>query len=751
MTPKDPESARARVRTLEQQIAERDRRLAAVEGMLGGILSSRSWRWTEALRSLAWRRRSLGSRNGGGGLPSALSSPPTGNEAPNPVLAKAKHSFTELSETILDSFLASGSRLTLSGSSAPLVSIVLVVYNRAELTLHCLRSIAEVSGVPLELIVVDNASTDRTRALFDRVDGVRYFQNDENLFFISAVNRGARASRGKYLLLLNNDAVLLPGAINSMVTAIESASDIGGVGGKIIFLDGTLQEAGNIIWRDGTCLGYGRGDDPIGSPYMFRRDVDYCSGALLLLRKDLFDRLGGFDEAYSPAYYEETDYCLRLWQAGYRVVYEPAAAILHYEFASRDPAHASQLQVEKREVFVGKHSDVLAGRLDPSDANILRARQAGTPRTRILLVDDRVPHPRFGSGFPRSHRLLTGLVDYGAFVTLYPLAAYEDSWTQVYADIPGEVEVMMNHGPAALEDFLRTREGFYDLVVVSRPHNMRIMAGIIDRNPSWFARTKIVYDAEALFSTRVKLRRSVLGAGAVSAEPDQTLEDELALAKNADAVLSISEAEAGEFRRGGVAHVEVLSHALDVTPTPDSFDDRSGLLFVGAIYEEGSPNGDSMIWFIEHILPRIQDSLPDIRLTLVGINASERIWSLASEQVSILGPMEDLGELYATHRIFVAPTRFAAGVPLKIYEAAAFGVPVVATSILAVQLGWRQGRDLAVADSPVDFARTVVELYRDRTLWNRIRTEAIDRVRRDCSPRSFDETLQRVIEQTTRA
>ena len=748
MTANDSDSARGRVRSLEHQVAESDRRLAAAQSMLEGVLESRSWRWTQALRSLAWRLRSLGGQNGG--EPSLHPGPPQTEIDPNPGLEQAKDSFTELSETILDSFLASRSRLALPQSSTPLVSIVLVVYNRAELTLHCLRSIAEVSGVGLELVVVDNASTDRTATLFDQVDGARYFRNDANLFFISAVNRGVRESQGKYVLLLNNDAVLLPGAIQSLVATLESAPDIGGVGGKIVFLDGTLQEAGNIIWKNGTCLGYGRGDDPVASQYMFRRDVDYCSGALLLLKKDLFDQLGGFDEAYSPAYYEETDYCMRLWQAGYRVVYEPRAAILHYEFASRDPEHASRLQIEKRQIFVEKHRGALAGRLDRNDLNTLRARHAGRPASRILLIDDRVPHPRFGSGFPRSHRLLTGLVDCGAFVTMYPLAAFEDRWQQVYADIPAEVEVMMGHGPTALEEFLRARQGFYDLVLVSRPHNMRILTEIMARNPSYLQGTKLIYDAEALFSTRIRLREAVLGTAGDSAEPAQTLEDELALAKNADAVLSISEAEAGEFRRGGIEHVEMLGHAIDVTPTPDSYEDRSGLLFVGAIYEDGSPNGDSMLWFLEHILPRIRDSLPGVKLTMAGINTSERIWSQASDHVSVLGLVEDLGELYARHRVFIAPTRFSAGVPLKIYEAAAFGLPVVATSLLAGQLGWQAGRELAVGDTPVEFAGKTVELYNDRTLWNRIRTEALNRVETECSARSFDETLRKLIDPTGR-
>src|SRR5207244_8292943 len=131
----------------------------------------------------------------------------------------------------------------------------------------------------------------------------------------------------------------------STLRVIRSAPDIGAVGGRQVFLDGTLQEAGSIVWRDGSCLGYGRGDDPFAPMYMFRRDVDYCSAAFLLTPRRVWEKLGGFDEAFQPAYYEDSDYCARLWERGLRVVYEPRAMILHYEFGSSNMPNAIDLQI----------------------------------------------------------------------------------------------------------------------------------------------------------------------------------------------------------------------------------------------------------------------------------------------------------------------------------------------------------------------------------------------------------------------
>ena len=747
MTPKDLNDDAFHIRALEKEIADRDRRLAAQQSMLDGIFKSRSWRWTEALRSIAFKIRGLtGSRNG---VPQGRSGTNVG--APTRVtldgqdMSRAvKDGFAKASKTVLEEFLASKARLAIPHAETPAISVILVVHNRAELTLPCLRSLAEPQGVPFELIVVDNDSTDETTALFGRVDGARLFRNSKNVYFIRAVNQGAEHARGRYLLLVNNDAILLPGTLESLMSTIESSDDIGAVGGKIVSLDGRLQEAGNIIWKNGTCQGYGRGDDPLAPPYMFQRDVDYCSGALLLTRKNLFDQFGGFDEAFSPAYYEETDYCIRLWDAGYRIVFDPAACILHYEFASRSREEASELQIEKRKLFVRRHEERLKAHRTKSDANILLSRTARAPEKRILFIDDRVPHPHLGSGFPRAHRILTRLVEWNSFVTMFPTAVISEEWSSVYSDISRKVEVMLHCGPSGLEAFLNDRRGFYDVILVSRPHNMEKLAPIVERNPEWFFQTKIIYDAEAIFAARQSRKQELFGTSAESGIHEDLLAEEIGLARAASAVLSVSEADAKAFREEGVRMVHVLGHALQVEPTTEGFEDRSGLLFVGAVYEDDSPNGDSVIWFAEEILPKIHAVLGNVQVTLVGINKSKRIRAMASERVRVLGTRKDLQRLYAINRVFIAPTRFSAGIPHKIHEAAAFGLPVVATSLLADQLDWTPGEELLVGNTADDFARRCVELYTDTVVWEKVRRRALERVATDCSPGTFDQTLRDV-------
>ena len=199
----------------------------------------------------------------------------------------------------LKEFLARAEPLVLPESNSPKVSILLVFFNQAHLSLLCLESIIEHAS-EVEVIIVDNHSTDKTAQLLNLISGAKLIKNQDNLGFVKAVNQGAALAGAEHILLLNNDTRLEQGAIEYANETLESGEDIGAVGGKILLLDGSLQEAGSLIWQDGSCLGYGRGEDPEQPEYMFRRDVDYCSGAFLLFRKQDFIALNGFDEAVCP-------------------------------------------------------------------------------------------------------------------------------------------------------------------------------------------------------------------------------------------------------------------------------------------------------------------------------------------------------------------------------------------------------------------------------------------------------------------
>lgn len=748
--------------TLRKQLEATEQELASQKWLLSQYLQSPSWKVTAPLRWVMRKLRSVKQAVSGSATDSSSSemiSPPTqpqrsaADHYSDPRTAETAYSdlkqmYASLDRIALETFLASDATLELPAAATPDVSIIVVLFNRAELTFQCLRSIRENFDVAVEVIIADNASTDRTPDLLERIRGARIIRNAENRHFLQAVNEAAREARGTHLLLLNNDAQLLPGSLKAALETIGTDDMIGAVGGRIIRMDGSLQEAGSIIWRDGSCLGYGRDDNPFSSPYMFRRDVDYCSGAFLLTPRKVWEGLGGFDERFKPAYYEETDYCMRLWERKLRVVYDPFAAILHHEFASSaSSANAIALQAEHQGLFAKRHAKRLQQHLD-SSAEVLVARlhRREPPLQRLLFIDDQVPHRSLGSGFPRARTVLLSLLERGYFLTVFPMVVLDEEWSSVYSDVPRDVEVINDMGLPLLEAFLRNRKRYYDAIVVSRPHNMKLFQAVVNAYPEWFKDTAIVYDAEAFLAPREIGLRELNGMRPEAAEIERTYRDEAALAASADCVVAVSEMDRTLFRQYGVGHVHLLGHTLEIEATGRAFQDRHGFLFIGAIHEETSPNADSMIWFLSEVWPIIRRRLGErAELIMAGINRSDRVKSLAGPGVRIIGRVDDLSLQYERARVFIAPTRFAAGIPHKVHEAAAHGLPVVATPILAEQLDWRDGLQIAVGGTAAEFAERCIELHESPQAWLKLRDAALDAVAQECSAKEFEERISEIL------
>jgi O-antigen biosynthesis protein len=653
----------------------------------------------------------------------------------------------ELFQTDLELFFSSGARLVFEPCPAPEVSIVLVLHNRAELTCACLASLQTISK-NFELIIIDNASTDATGRLLDAVVGARIVRNSENLHFVRAVNQAAALASGTYLLLLNNDTRLLPGAVDSALDLIAADATIGAVGAKVVRFDATLQEAGCIIWQDGSCQGYGRGDSPLKSEYMFQRDVDYCSGVFLLTDRTLFLQTGGFDEAFAPAYYEETDYCMRLRALGKRFVYNPCSIVMHVEFASStSPSKALALQQTNRAVFRTRHATALTSHCERNDANMLQARFSHRTEQQVLFIDDCVPHAYLGSGYPRSRDLLVALDALGCRVTLYPLLTLPQNWDDVYSDIPRTVEVMAEGGFNVLETFLRERAGYFNAIIVSRPHNMWIVKKTLKSIPGVLAGAKLIYDAEAVFALRDIRKQTVLGKKVQQMEQDVCVEDELNLARQADRVIAVSETEKQLYLKHGCRDVHILGHSIELSMTPQSFSQRRNFLFVGAFSGTDSPNADSMRWFVEEILPLIKTRISEpFTCCIAGNNSHRDLGDLRSDIVEVLGRVDDLSGLYANSRAFIVPTRYAAGIPYKAHHAAAHGLPMVASTLIAGQLGWRHEQEVLSAGTAEDFAEQCVRLYTDAELWNRLRENAAARIEQECSREAFVESVRSIIQ-----
>jgi GT2 family glycosyltransferase len=638
-------------------------------------------------------------------------------------------------------------RLDFSTTGNCRLAVVMVVWEKFALTLQSLASLRGNFAGDMQLILVDNGSADETAEIEHYVIGAKIIRLNRNIGFLKACNLALREVAAELVLFLNNDVELEFGAVAAAISRIDSGPDIGAVGGKIIRSHGLLQEAGCIIWRDGSTSGYMRDASPLAPEANFLREVDFCSAVFLLCRSQVVAGLGGFDADFAPAYYEEADLCVRMAGAGYRILYDPAIVIRHLEYGSGDSQVARDLMARGKKTFQRKQAAFLQSRPVNTRQNLAAARSPRRGRKNILFIEDRIPLRRLGSGYVRANDIVAALAGAGHAVSIFPVNGGGFTIEDM-ACVPENVEMLHDLDLSQLGGFLHDRPGFYDLIWVSRTHKLARVLPICMEAEIDPARTPFILDTEAIATMREAARCSLAGNRFDFA---QSLQSELALARLCRHCLAVNEAEAGLLRDAGIRSVSVLGTMRQPDPTANAFAAREGLLFVASIHRPDSPNLDALNWYVEAILPALREAMtePPI-LNFAGYIAPEIDMShLAGHpRIRIHKAAGSLRHHYEANRLFIAPTRFAAGTPYKLYEAAAFGLPSVATTLLARQLNWRNGADLldAEVDDAKHFAAQIAHLYQSAELWERLRNNALARIARENKADAFNENVIGIVE-----
>ena len=628
------------------------------------------------------------------------------------------------------------------------LAVIMILRNQFALTMQCLASLRATYPGPIELILVDNASIDDTTTIHELVLGARIIRNEHNTGFLRACNTALEQTAAPTVLYLNNDTILGNDAIRLALRRLASDPTIGAVGAKVIRTHGLLQEAGCFLWRDGSADGWLRGGIPDAPEANFVRDVDFASGCFLLVDGTLLRKLGGFDDAFAPAYFEEVDLCLRIQAENRRVVYDPAVTITHYEYASsRSVRAASTLMLANRAKLRNRHAAALRTRV----ADRRRPAEAAASKTdghRVLFLEDTIPLPRLGSGYGRAADALRGLDAAGWQVTVFPMHPVTTPRHQITQALPETAEILWDRDNRALPALLAERRGYFDLIWVSRAHNLRHLNQIVATSGATLEGARIVLDTEAVFSLRDAARARLDGlpfglSGALAREFDG--------AWICDHIVAVNQAEAAILRDIPLSSVSVLGFNVAPTPTPAPWSERRGLLHVGALTAPDSPNCEGLRWFLDHIHPELESLVgkDDARLTVVGHTADtvDLTWVRNHPGVEFLGSVADLAPLYASRRVFVAPTRFAAGVATKVLDAAAYGLPIACTNLLASQLGWADTPRVLAAplDDPAAFAANTARLVSDRKLWAKTRAAALEGIAAEYNPTLFATQLNAAV------
>ena len=547
-------------------------------------------------------------------------------------------------------------RLTLRQVAEPLVSILVPMHEQLLATAACLCAIASHSGdMAYEVLVLNDASSAATRTELDRIEGLRLINQPRNLGFLHNCNTGAKEARGSYLLWLNNDTLVQPGWLNALVEMAERNPSVGAVGAQLRYPDGRLQEVGGIVWRDGSAARVGDGQWPERQLTTRPRDVDYCSAAALLVRRSLWEELGGFDPRYAPAYYEDTDLCFRIREAGYRVVVQPRALVVHFDGLSHGRNIEKGLkahQLINQATFSECWRIVLEkGHQNPWE-NVSWAIDRAQARPMVLVADHKLPEPDRDAGSRSILHLMRGLVRGGVLVKFWP---HNPSITERYwQELEEEgIEVLINKKSIYdLNEWLVLHKPVLNWILLSRPDVADAVLELAGNKPNWrlayyghdlhyrrFGRNALIDNSENLKIQSIlfeQIEKKIWGQMDVIFYPA------------ADEVQEVQEWINERNANIQAIQIPVYSYSNDeitLRKSSNSWEDKIVLMVAGFAHP---PNISAALWMINMVWPLIQNEMPEAKLVIAGSHPPQEIIDLAAPSITVTGSLSEieLEELY---------------------------------------------------------------------------------------------------------
>lgn len=576
-------------------------------------------------------------------------------------------------------------KLVFSISKNPLVSIIIPVYNQFEYTYNCLKSILNHSGhITYEVIVADDCSADQVCQLEKVVSGITVLHNKKNLRFINNCNYAAGFAKGEYLLFLNNDTQVQPDWLEPLVRIMLADKKVGMTGSKLVYANGCLQEAGGIVWKDGSAWNFGNGKNPTDPEFSYVKEADYISGAALMIRTSLWKEIGGFDQRFAPAYYEDTDLAYEVRRHGYKVVFQPASIVVHFEGVSNGIDISQGLknyQVVNQKKFYEKWEHVLKTEHFENGKTVYLAKDRGHMRKQILVVDHYIPNYDKDAGGRCTYMYLKAFVDMGMKVTFIG-----DNFSRMepYASELNQLGIEVLWGDYYClhwEEWVRENLKYFDYVYLQRPHIAVKYVDLVKK----YGHAKIFYFAHDLQHIRLYREYELTGNEQARKEADKWKKIEMALFEKADVGHVVGTYEQKliqeKFPDKPIRNIPLYIYDHLADGIEKDFTKRKDILFVGGFNHK--PNIDAVLWFADSVFPVLLEQYPEMIWYIVGSNPPAEIRRLANANIVVEGFVSDqkLEKRYRQCRIVVVPLRYGAGLKGKIVEAAYFQIPVVTTDI----------------------------------------------------------------------
>ncbi len=606
----------------------------------------------------------------------------------------------------------------------PDVSIIIPVFNNYEYTALCLESIAQSKTKrSFEIIIVNDASTDNTFTMLKKISGVHVINKKINSGFINSCNEGASNTKGRLLLFLNNDTWVVPGWLDALADTIDNVENAGLVGSKLVYPDGRLQEAGGIIWNDASGWNFGRLQDPSRPDLNYLRDVDYCSGASIMISKSLFEKINGFDLRYSPAYFEDTDLAFSVRKIGLRVLFQPTSEVIHFEgiTSGRDiKKGVKSFQEKNLHKFKDKWSESLSDHRPPGEMPELEKERS--IERRALIIDTRTPMTDRDSGSIDLFNYFKLLIKLG-FKTSF-IAAEHQFYAGRYTKELQKIGVECLYDPyiSSVKSHLSKKGPIYDLVILSRAHNAHRH---IDDVRKYCPNARIVFNTVDLHYLREQRRAVIEKSTNILEGSKVTKEIELSTMRKADATIVISQTESA-ILENEAPEIKIFTIPLlrEIPGRSGKFKSRRDVIFIGGY--DHPPNIDAVIYFTKKIWPIIKSRIPDAFFKIIGSNAPEEIKNISEAGVEFIGQVDDLAPYFNQCRLSVAPLRYGAGTKGKIATSLGFGLPCITTPIAAEGMGLTDRENIIIADNEIDFANAVIDLYCNEYIWQKISDNGLE-------------------------
>ncbi len=620
---------------------------------------------------------------------------------------------------------ASYQPLKLPAVNNPQVTVVISVKNNFSTTYHCIASlILSHNETSYEVILVDDASTDETAHIEEIIENIRVIRNVEAAGDLVSNNIAAESAAGGYICLLGSDSEVTAGWIDNAVELFKRYKNVGCVGSKVIYANGKLRLAGGIVGKDGETRDYGNNDNASHPRYNYIRQADYLSSQALIVKKEVWKETGGFSDDYQSEICADIDLSFKVRDAGYKTLYCPASTVVQLNELNNESDTSAELSAQlisnekkfKEKWFREFRDNAIEGDRPGCQAD-------RNCNFRVLVIDANTPKLNNDAGSYAAIQEMKLLVELGAKLVFLPLN---------FAHMGKHTERLQSHGIECLhypfytsvEQVMALRGSEFDAVYITRYETVHAVIDSVNNHSS----ARVIFNNADLHFMR-ELREELQLAGCELSGPLATREKELEAINAVDVTLCYTETERAIVASHLFTEDKIKRCPWVVYPitTVAPVEQRSGIAFLGGFSHK--PNVEAVKYFCEEIMPSLVLRDPGIVLKVYGSGMPEELLQLSSDNIDMVGFVEDLEDIFSTARVFVSPLLTGAGLNGKMIDCMAHGLPSVISPLTADGTGLVHGQSAIIAESVDDWVDGICELNSDDELWYSFSNRSLDTAR----------------------